>query len=234
MFVKTSLHCSNFLAVVKVARPKLQCKIDCGHWHLQVAQIRLQLQTAVDDSHPAPPAVYLRQAAAACLKYGLKSGLSGLQLEGIKLFQAIGYIVSACPDVQGITQKLQNSKYFSIVKQTNQPHILHMNLHALIVPHQRVAVASLLDTIKCQQTPGSQEVRLLPSGSKQTSSADSLPKVMQPHANAQVGGCLTNCVHYMALTSACQDHLLASPAFASACPVPTKHLIHSRYQLPAF
>jgi len=156
-----------------------------------VAQIRLQLQTAVDDSHPAPPAVYVRQAAAACLKYGLKSGLSGLQLEGIKLFQAIGYIVSACPDVQGITQKLQNSNY-SIVKQTNQPDILHMNLHALIVPHQRVAVASLLDTIRCQQTPGLQEARQLPSGSKQTSSADSLPTVMRPHADAQVGGCITN------------------------------------------
>ena len=150
----------------------------------------MQLQTAVDDSHPAPPAAYLRQAAGACLKYGLKNGLSGLQLEGVKLFQAIGHIASACPDVQGITQKLQNSKYFSIVKQTNQPDILHMDLHALIVPHQRAAVASLMDTIKCQQTPGPQEAQQLPSGSMQTSSADSLPTVMQPHA--QVSACVTN------------------------------------------
>ncbi len=157
-----------------------------------MAQIRLQLQTAVDDSHPAPPAAYIRQAAAACLNYGLKSGLSGLQLEDIKLFQAIGYIASACPDVQGITQKLQNSKYFSIVKQTNQPDILHMDLYALIVPHQRVAVASLLDAIKCQQTPGPQEAQQLPRVSKQTSSADSLPTVMHP----QVGGREANSSFY--------------------------------------
>ena len=187
-----------------------------------MAQIILQLQTAVDDSHPAPPAVYLRQAAAACLKYGLKSGLSGLQLEGIKLFQAIGFILLACPDVQGIRQKLQNSKYFSIVTQTDQPDILHMDLHALMVPHQRVAVASLLDSIKCQQTPGPQEVQQLPSGSKQTSSADSLPTVMRPHADAQVGGCVNNHVHYMAPKSACQDNLLALPAFVSACPAASK------------
>lgn len=156
-----------------------------------MAQIIVQLQKAVDDSHPAPPAAYLRRAAAACLKYGLKSGLSGLQLEGIKLFQAIVYTASdiTCPDVQVIMQKLRNSKYFSIVKQTNQPDILHMDLYALIVPHQRIAVASLLDAIKCQQTPGPQEAQQLPSVSKQTSSADSLPTVMHPQVVDRVANC---------------------------------------------
>ncbi len=159
-----------------------------------MAQIKVQLQIAVDHSHPAPAAAYLRQAAAACLKYGLKSGVSGLQLEGIKLFQAIGCTASdvTCPDVQVIMQKHRNSKYFSIVKQTNQPDILHMDLHALIVPHQRAAVASLLDAIKCQHTPGPQEARQLSSGSQQTSSIDSLPTAMHP----QVGGRVANCPFY--------------------------------------
>ena len=173
-----------------------------------MAQIIVQLQKAVDDSHPAPPAAYLRQAAVACLKYGLKSGISGLQLEGIKLFQAIGYFASdvTCSDVQVIMQKLQNSKYFSIVKQTDQPDILHMDLHAIIVPHQRVAVASLLDAIKCQQTPGPQKAQQLPSEiSKQTSSADSLPTAMHP----QVGGRLANCSFYG--SEECMSGLFALP-----------------------
>lgn len=77
-------------------------------------QARRQLQTAVDDSHPAPPAEYLKQAAAACLTDGLRFEASVLKLNPVKISQAVAKIMSASPDILDITQKLQKSKYFTI------------------------------------------------------------------------------------------------------------------------
>lgn len=141
-------------------------------------QASWQLQTAVDDSHPAPPAMYLRQAAAACLTDGLHFEASALKLKPVNLPRAIAKIMSASPDIQGLTQKLQKSKYFTISKHANQPDMLLVDLHTLIMPQQQIAVASLLAMIGRRQS-------LVPSSNVNPDPA------MHPDAHTMVRLCCT-------------------------------------------
>ena len=128
---------------------------------VQISEACTELQTAVNESHPAPPAKWLRQAAAACLHYGLQASQSGLQLNPVDCNMVVGDVRAVCPDIDDLMQKLHSktgSKYLSIVKSSHQPDAVLVNLLALIMPHKQVQVSETLSCIASPKDNNNQQV----------------------------------------------------------------------------
>ncbi len=117
---------------------------------MQVADARSQLLAAISNCHPSATARWLRQAAVACLHYGLQASQTGLQLMAVDCSMVVEDVKTVCPDITDLMQKLQGkagSKYFSVVTSTHQPAALLVNLHAIILPHQQKPVSAALACI---------------------------------------------------------------------------------------
>ena len=117
---------------------------------MQVADARSQLLAAISSCHPSPAARWLRQAAAACLHYGLQASQTGMQLMPVDCSMVVEDVKTVCPDITDLMQKLQGkagSKYFSIVTSTQQPAALLVHLHAIILPHEQEYVSAALACI---------------------------------------------------------------------------------------
>lgn len=117
----------------------------------QLNQARAKLQGAIDESHPAPPASYLRESAAACLLYGLQSVPSGFHMTAVPCTQVAGHVQARCPDKPDVMQRLQNSKYFVVIGRPGIPDHFLLDLHAIIMPHQLPQVTDILASIKSNQ-----------------------------------------------------------------------------------
>ena len=116
---------------------------------MQVADARSQLLAAISICHPSPTARWLRQAATACLHYGLQASQTGLQLTPVDCSVVVEDVKTVCPDITDLMQKLQGkvgSKYFSM-ESTQQPAALLVNLHAIILPYKQESVSAALACI---------------------------------------------------------------------------------------
>ena len=111
---------------------------------LQLSQARSKLQAAIDESHPAPPAKYLRASAAACLLYGLQSVPLGFRMNAVLCTQVTSHVQAECPDKPDVLQRLQNSKYFEVIGLPGLPDQFLLDLHAIIMPHQLPQVTDIL------------------------------------------------------------------------------------------
>ncbi|DBB18932.1 TPA: hypothetical protein ACH3X3_000509 [Trebouxia sp. C0006] len=81
---------------------------------MKVAHARSQLLAAINTCHPSPTARWLRQAAAACLHYGLHASQTGLQLMAVDCSMVVEDVTTVCPDITDLMLKLQGkagSKY---------------------------------------------------------------------------------------------------------------------------
>lgn len=112
---------------------------------LQLTEARSKLQDAINESHPMPSANYLRQAAAACLRYGLRSAESGLQLTPVLCAQVSKHIY--CPDENDIMKRLQRSTCIKFLQFPGCPDHFLLDLQAIILPrvlsHVKDFVASI-------------------------------------------------------------------------------------------
>lgn len=113
-----------------------------------------KLQIAVNESHSAPPAKYLRESAAACIIHGLQAAPSGLQMTAVPCTRVIKHVNAKCPDVPKVMDRLQSSKYFTLVKLPGSADYFLLDLHAIIAPQQVPNVADILASIKFPDNVG--------------------------------------------------------------------------------
>lgn len=186
---------------------------------MQVAHARSQLLAAINTCHPSPTARWLRQAAAACLHYGLHASQTGLQLMAVDCSMVVEDVTTVCPDITDLMLKLQGkagSKYFSVVSSTDQPAALLVNIHAIILPSEQKSVSAILACIakpRQAQTAIHSTVQVHSNHLPQTSHADGevakpLPQMSQqvtprPACNALCSTCCMLINGYAASNPAC-------------------------------
>lgn len=93
-----------------------------------------------------PSAKCLRQAAAACLQYGLQSVQSRLQLNPVPCAQVSKHIY--CPDEPDVMKRLQSSPYIEFVQLPGFPDQLLLDLQATILPPMLPRVKDTLASIR--------------------------------------------------------------------------------------
>ena len=114
---------------------------------LQLTEARSKLQGAINESHPAPPAKYLRESAAACLLYGLQSVPSGFHMNAVLCTQVTRHVNAKCPDKPCVMERLHLSKYFKVVELPGIPDQFLLDLHAIIMRKQLPQVTDILASI---------------------------------------------------------------------------------------
>lgn len=124
---------------------------------MQATGARVQLQDAIMKSHGSHTARWLTETAAECLKHGLLSSSTGLQLHPIKYTLVATHLKGVLPEFQDVLGKLQSStgqKYFRLFWASEQPDTVLLKLRDIIlVPGQPLALANLLRSIQIVDRP---------------------------------------------------------------------------------
>lgn len=124
---------------------------------MQATGARVQLQDAIFRSHGSHTARWLTETAAECLKNGLVSSTTGLQLHPIKVTLVETHLKVVLPEFQDILGKLQSAtglKYFRLFWASQQPDTVLLRLREIILgPGQSPALTNLLRGIQTVDRP---------------------------------------------------------------------------------
>lgn len=119
---------------------------------MQATGARVQLQDAILRSHGSHTARWLTETAAECLKHGLLTSNTGLQLHPIRFSLVDTHLKVVLPEFHDIVGKLQSAtglKYFRLFWASQQPDTVLLRLREIISnPGQTPALTNLLRSIQ--------------------------------------------------------------------------------------
>ena len=155
---------------------------------MQATGARVQLQDAILRCHGSHTARWLTETAAECLKHGLLSSSTGLQLHPIRFTLVEAHLKGVLPEFHDVLGKLQSAtgqKYFRLFWACQQPDTVLLRLREVIlVPGQSAALANLLRSIQIVDRPiaapvNGQALLLLPPGVQAPTNQDAAASATQ-------------------------------------------------------
>lgn len=113
--------------------------------------------SAIAKSHGSHTARWLTETASVCLKHGLKSTGSGLQLGPVKCTLVADHLKTVCPEIYDIIAKLQTPtgvKYFRLMGTGRMPSAVLVRLYEIVLnPSRAMGMSSLLQSIRVVDSP---------------------------------------------------------------------------------
>lgn len=122
-------------------------------YYMQVSTAQERLNIAIEKSHPASTAEYIRLAAKVCLANGLDARGTRLQLYAVTQTEITAVGSGRRHSVQKLLQRVHKSKYFTKVTLKNQLELVLVDLRKLILASQQPAVSDLLARITLYNRP---------------------------------------------------------------------------------
>ena len=154
---------------------------------MQVSTAQERLNAAIEKSHPASTAEYIRLAANVCLANGLDARGTRLQLYAVSQTEITAAGSGRRHSVQKLLQRVHKSKHFTKVTLKNQLELVLVDLRKLILALQQPAVSDLLARItlynRPRPLPAPQTFRpqLMPLSSTSTTQHQNLCQILTSH-----------------------------------------------------